>query len=67
MSIINDYSFSIQAAQHHRDLLAEARSNRLAREARDGQPGVWAHLLTGISRGSYRPGHGTMPAHQHAA
>jgi len=67
MSIINDYSISIYAAQHQRELVAEAQSNRLAREARDGRPGVLGHLLTGLSRGSYRPGHAAVAVHHHAA
>jgi len=67
MSIINDYSFSIHAVQRQRDLAAEANSNRLGREARNGRSGVFTHLLTGVSRGSYRPARTAVAAHHHAA
>jgi len=67
MSIINDYSFSIHAVQRQRDLAAEAASNRLAREARNGRPGFFAHLLSGLSRGSYRPVRTHVAVHHHAA
>jgi hypothetical protein len=65
MYIMNDYIFEIQTAQRHNELVAQARRDQLAYEARSGRPSVLESLLTAISRGAYRPNHGAAPVQHH--
>jgi hypothetical protein len=65
MNIMNDYIFEIQVQQRHRELLAQARRDRQAHEARGDRPSMLQTLLAAISRGASRPDHGAAPVQHH--
>ena len=65
MNIMNDYIFEIQVAQRHRELMAQARRDQQAYEARADRPSILQTLLAAISRGAYRPDHGAAPVQHH--
>jgi hypothetical protein len=65
MNIMNDYIFEIQVAQRHNELVAQARRDQLAYEARRDRPSLLRSVLTAISRGAYRPDDGAAPVQHH--
>ena len=42
---MNEYLTTVLAEEHRRELLAEARAEALAREARAGRPSWWRRLF----------------------
>jgi len=55
MSLINDYTVTLLADQRRADLMAEARHDRLVRDARGLRPSFFRDLVSGLSRGRYQP------------
>jgi hypothetical protein len=67
MSLINDYSVSLLAAQRQRELQDEAREARVARLAAGSRPSWWQRLSGSRGRQSGTAAPRPVPVPQHRA